>query len=212
MTQMDMMNADKSSTHQRRSAPEAAVSAFHSGLVAQVITLPHRTDRRERFTAMAAEQGLRYEFVDGVVHTDPIIGCNHAHKDQVLRAKAASEPFAFIMEDDAFFVSPGAYAHFLAQWPKDFDLYVGGAYGCGERPDGTLSWFGGTHCYVVHERFYDELLGARMDLHWDRAISALDGRYELCRPWACMQRNGHSDGTGKTENYERWGREKWYKG
>ena len=179
--------------------------------VPRVISLARRADRREAF-AERMDGLMPFHWADGVEHESPMVGCNWAHKAVIRAAKEAGQPCVWVMEDDAFWVSRGAYAHYLRQWPADFDLYLGGAYGYGDKLDGTVSWFGGTHCYVMAASLYDAALALPDTLHWDQALSSLSGRFVLCTPFACMQTNGHSDSTGKYERYGEWGVEKWYRG
>jgi hypothetical protein len=180
-------------------------------LVARVISLPHRTDRRTHFALQAMAQGIAHRFVDGLKMDTPAAGINEAHRACVAAAKANGEPFALVMEDDAWFPARDGYAHFMRQMPQEFDLYLGGVYGRPEDADGVCTWFNGLHCYVVAARFYDTYLAIDPSTHIDHALRGL-GRYVVCRPYACMQLSDHSDNVGVVTDYAEWSKERVYRG
>ncbi len=178
-----------------------STKAFPRGILAQVISLPRRQDRRDLFEVMAKEQGIEYVFQPGVSEfAIPAKNISEAHRACVLRSKMAGAPLALIMEDDCWFPAADGYAHYLRNMPADFDLYLGGAYGAAEDEHGVTWSFCGLHCYVVHARFYDTFLGVDPLDHIDHALRGL-GRYVVCQPYAAIQRSGYSDNTGTTADY-----------
>lgn len=180
-------------------------------LVAQVITLDKRQDRRVLFAQQAEEQGLRFEWRHGHVKSTPAEGISSAHRKCVAYAQAMGWPHALIMEDDAFFTAPGAYDLFLQNVPASYDLYLGGIYGGNPDERGNLNWWSGMHCYLVHARFYETFLSVDPMDHLDHALWS-KGEYYVCKPYTCMQRNGFSDNAGKVMNYAEWGKDKTYQG
>lgn len=179
------------------------VHHFHE-LTAQVISLPHRTDRREQFTAHAKDQGIPFRFVDG--HTGGPVYQNIArsHKDVIRWAKSRHDPYVLVMEDDCWFPSSDGFQWFLDQVPrKPFDIFLGGIYGGAPDGDGLLKSFVAAHCYIVADRFYDRFLSVPENKHLDHALAGL-GVYYVCQPYAAIQRNGFSDNVRKVVDYSHY--------
>jgi len=182
-------------------------------IIAHVITLPGRHDRRMLFQDEATMQRIQYAWCDGVRGTTPAEGISAAHRAVVAMAKAREMDRVLIMEDDVLFTAPGAFDHFLRNVPAEFDLYLGGLYGGSVSDTNEVRWFSGLHCYLVAARFYDRFLAVDPHTHIDAALSALDDRaYYVCRPYACMQRSGFSDNEGKYMDYSAWGKGRTYTG
>ncbi len=166
-------------------------------LTAQVISLRRRTDRRQQFAAHAAEQGIPYTFVDAIATLPVHTAVTQSHKLVVRNAMAQGWPQVLIMEDDCWFPSADGFRWFLKQIPtKPFDLFLGGIYGGTADHHGRLQRFNGTHCYIVHSRYYRRFLHATEDQFIDNALSALGGTFYVCQPFAALQRPGFSDGKG----------------
>lgn len=168
---------------------------------ARVISLPHRADRRERFAHHAAEQGIEFQFVNGVTGHGPHINISRAHKACIREAQANREPFALVMEDDCWFPSADGYRWWLSRMPMEpFDLYLAGIYSGDPAPSGRIKEFCALHCYLVAERFYPALLAATESKHLDHALAGL-GNYHVCLPYAAIQREGFSDNSKKETAY-----------
>lgn len=169
-----------------------------AALLAQVITLPHRTDRQDLFAAHAIQQGIHYSWSPGNEHPNPITAISLAHKTAVRTAQRQGLPYALVMEDDCWFPSTDGYRWWLDQCPqgkgRHFDLYLGGVYAApdGIRQDGYIKRFSGMHCYLVAARFYATFLSLPEDQHIDAALTGL-GIYFVCQPFAAIQREGYSD-------------------
>lgn len=127
-------------------------------------------------------------------------GINLAHKSVVEYGKLRGEVETCVMEDDIRFCGKGAFEYFLANKPKEFDLYLGGIY-VGDIVDGKVKEFCGMHLYIIHERFYDTFLNLPLDEHIDGACRNR-GEFHVCHPFAAVQWNGWSSQTGKAEDYD----------
>lgn len=175
---------------------DRTADGLHAGsLVAQVITLEHRTDRQLLFAEHAKAQGIRYQWSAGQIHPTPATAVSRAHKIAVRYAQMTGQPYALVMEDDCWFPSSDGYRWWLANVPqRSFDLYLGGVYASSEgiRADGLITAFSGMHCYLVAARFYPTFLALPEDQHIDYALSKL-GTYFVCQPFAAIQRPGYSD-------------------
>lgn len=184
-------------------------------LRAQVINLPHRTDRRAEFAAMAAEHGLRdYAFVPGVEHARPAEGISMAHRACVQRAKDDGRPAVWILEDDAHFTAPGALDLFRLRTlalPDDCGLFLGGVMGGDADDQGLVNWWSGLHCYVVRAFFYDHFLAVDPTKHLDHALWNSAGA-RVCLPYVCVQRKSHSDNVKRVVDYSGWGKDKHFTG
>lgn len=187
-------------------------------LTAQVISLPHRYDRRGQFAQHAHEQGITYFFVEGIVPADPTndaqvrAAINAAHRACIVRARLNAWPYALVMEDDCFFPAADGYGHFLRHWDTEADVYTGGLYTGTPDADGHLTGWCGMHCYIVHQRFYDRFLEVDPTDHIDVALAKLGGRYRCCVPYAALQRSGYSDQLRKATNYGNAHGDKVYRG
>jgi len=171
------------------------------GLVAQVISLTRRTDRRMQFGAHAINQGIPYTFVDADATQPAFTACTRSHKSVIMAAMQRQAPYVLVMEDDCWFPAEDGFWWFLQNWPTGpFDLYLGGIYGGQQNQDGTWHRFSGTHCYVAAARFFPTFLSIAEDNNVDYALTGL-GVYRVCQPYAAIQRDGYSDNAGKHTEY-----------
>lgn len=178
--------------------------ALLASLTVRVISLPARTDRREQFSAHAAEQGIPFVFVDGHTGSSPMVNISMAHKACIRAAQANGEPYAIVMEDDCWFPSVDGYRWWLQQAPTvPFDMYLGGIYWGSPWLNGRVDKFCALHCYMVAAPFYARFLAARQDNHLDHALGGL-GAYFVSLPYAAIQRDGHSDNVGKATDYHHY--------
>jgi hypothetical protein len=149
------------------------------------------------------EQGItNYKLWDGVYHSHKQAKENisEAHKQIVEYAKMAEFGSVIIAEDDIRFFAPGAWKHYLANTPKDYDLYLASVYLGELKEDNTVNSFSGLTLYTVHSRFYDTFLGINPQEHLDRAMEG-KGRFVVCNPFVAEQYDGFSSNTGKEEKY-----------
>lgn len=149
------------------------------------------------------QQGINeFNIVDGVHDKTSVVrAINLSHKKIVWQALEDGLPEVCIFEDDIKFTDLGAWDYFLANKPKDFDLYLGGIYLGDITPDGTTKAFTALHCYIIHSRFYATFLSTPEDTHIDRALDNL-GKYVVCQPMVAIQYPGYSANTGKDETYD----------
>lgn len=163
-------------------------------LVAQVISLARRTDRREEFAAHAREQGMPFRFIDAISEPPVHTAITRSHKKVVRHAMEQGWPQVLVMEDDCWFPSADGFRWFLSMAPRTpFDLFLGGVYGCQPEGAAIVTGFCATHCYIVQAAFYARFLAAPENMHIDHALKTLGGNYHVCRPFAAIQRNGYSD-------------------
>lgn len=166
---------------------------------AHVIHMPHRTDRMNNLMRQFEEQNITdYKIWDAIVH--PMVthvGVAKSHKMIVEFAKQNHLPEVLIMEDDVCFSAKGAFDYFLANKPKDFDIYLSSIYHGLLNENNTVDDFCGLHCYIVHERFYDTFIDLPIqkdgsEMHIDRAFMNI-GKYIVCDPFIAYQLDGYSD-------------------
>lgn len=166
---------------------------------ANIIHNPQRTEKFLSFTHEAEVQGFLFDLWPAVFAETPAAGICRAHKQIILAAKQTGKPSILVMEDDVRFSAPGAFAYYLSRIPQDYDLYFGGIYFGKVMPDGRVTQFSGTHCYICHERFYDTILSLPEKDHIDVELSVLATepgstiRFQVCQPFVCDQRPGWSD-------------------
>jgi hypothetical protein len=173
-------------------------------IIANVINLPSRIDRKEHIEGEAWEQGFVIKFWDGVVHSQIVfMGVSQAHKQIVRDAKNRKLKETLIMEDDCKFLGPGAFRYFVEHKPLDYDLYLGGVF-FGHIKDGIVKDFCGMTCYFISERFYDTFLSTNEMDNLDRSLRD-KGKYVVCDPFVCTQIGGYSDNKKVyRENYDEY--------
>lgn len=190
------------------------------------ISLPERSDRREKFDALWSHM-LDYEYVDGIRASPPeeiasawstckdsAYGCYLAHTQLWARL---DDDDTLILEDDALphsDVSIYKALNLISSLPSDWDMfYLGGQHEFSARPQGTSGIVQcvkthRTHAYVVRGGVGPGL-SARLEGagHIDRqlanAIYASDIIAYAVTPWGVGQFAGMSDVTGVEAN-ERW--------
>lgn len=159
-----------------------------------IINLPHRTDRLLKLREELADQGITdFRIWDGIIHpTSPKTGISQAHKQIIQYALEKELSEILIAEDDVKFTAPGAFAHFMINKPKLYDLYLGGISYGNLKEDKTVEDFAGLLLYMVHERFYRTFLSINEKQHIDRGLRD-KGRYIVCDPQPAIEQDGHSD-------------------
>lgn len=154
----------------------------------------HDPSDKERATSVVKElmtYGITAKFFphiyinEGSEFHRKVKGCCQAHKNIVRYAQVKRKREVLIFESDLIFSSPNAFSYFLSNIPQDYDCYFGGV-NTGTVKDGELVRFTGTHCYVVHERFYDTILTADENMHLDHWLWG-KGKLILCQPMVCYQ-------------------------
>lgn len=135
---------------------------------------------------------------------------NLSHKKIVDLAKINRWPEVCILEEDVMFLGLGAWNYFLANKPKEFDLYLGGCYGLNQQAyeriaEGAgpvqINNFAGLHCYIINESYYDTFLSLPEDRHIDDQPGM--GRFYVCSPFIALQHPGWSSNCREKVNYHR---------
>ena len=168
-------------------------------LIAHIIHQPERTDRLQNILNQTAEQVIAYRHIYPIKDHSPVRSLTLTHRMLVREADTHNYPNILIMEDDVAFTAPGAFRHFLANMPEDFDIYTAGSYGHACKPydwwENTVSIknMSGTHCYVVNNRFYKKFLSMDYNMLIDRAISEAATTVKMCMPMTALQIPGYSD-------------------
>ena len=134
-----------------------------------------------------------------VKHFNAVVGCMRAHKQIIQFAKDNHLPEVLILEDDVQFTAPGAFDYFISNKPKDYDLYFGGILFGKLEADGTVRRFAGTHCWMIHSRFYDTVLNTKEGMNIDTAL-AKAGKYIVCNPMVAKQHDVYSNREKKIPN------------
>ena len=135
---------------------------------------------------------------------NPVRGCHLSHRNIVRWAQMKKIPEVLIWEDDVMFTAPGAFQYFLDNKPLDYDIYTAGVYGQGAEYDhegGTIKRMSGTHCYIVHSRFYDRLIALDENDHMDLRLSQSGAIIKLCCPMTALQHPGYSEILNKEVDY-----------
>ncbi|MBK9479942.1 MAG: hypothetical protein IPP56_13545 [Bacteroidetes bacterium] len=140
---------------------------------------------------------------------------NSGHRKIVQYAKDNKLPKIIVAENDITFTDSGAWDYYLANEPKDYDMYFGMIYK-GDIVDNRLvSESSGFTLYTIHERFYDRFLSAKQDHHIDREITAFhkDFMFKVCPKFVCYQNATQSDNTMGRPDLTRYliGRDLFYK-
>ena len=179
-----------------------------------VISLPQRSDRRERLTANLQERGLAevsdltwVEAVDGVRATIPAWwqsgpgawGCRASQLAVLQAAQRDGLETVLILEDDAHF------HHRAQEWlgvmmslvPDDWDLlFLGGQHMVEPKPMADPRLLKGrgitrTHAYAVHRRAFASLIEQVSD----------DSRYQANPGWHIDHQYAHGIADGQWKAY-----------
>lgn len=172
---------------------------------AHVIHLPKRGDRLSHFIKEASEQEIQFILHEGIIGKQyPYIGIRESHQSIVRWALSQNLEEVLIMEDDVSFVAPNAFKYFIDHKPKDFDIYLSSIYHGYLDPkadEKIVDDFCGLHCYIVHKRFFWKFLNVAGMNHMDRGLAGL-GKFVVCNPFVCVQRNGFSDNKQMMATYD----------
>ena len=168
-----------------------------------IIHLEHRKDRLHKLHNQLFEQNITsYKIWNGVLDEDnPKQGIAKAHKQIIQWAHDQSLPSVIIAEDDIKFTSPGAFAYFISNEPKEYDLYLGGISYGKINNDNSVKDFAGLTLYKINQTFYKTFLSLPEEMDIDRTL-ANRGRYIVCDPFIVIQHNGFSDNKKEYQNYD----------
>jgi len=164
----------------------------------------NRPERKQPLMEEIKRQGItNYTFWDSVY--SPVstkVGISEAHQQIVRYAKLAEFSDVMIAEDDFTGSHPDSFKYFLANCPRQFDLYLSQVFLGDLDENNRVKSFTGMTLYIVHSRFYDRFLSVDPNEHIDHELSRIGGLFHVCNPFAFRQRNGWSSNTGKEENYD----------
>jgi len=161
------------------------------GMTLNIIFDERHSADKQRLLLEFKEQGIDdFRFHNAIVLTDSVIDSIAAsHKMIIQDAKDRGLKECIIGEQDLHFTCPTAWKYFMDSKPKDdYDLYLA----CTYTPPISNGIVCGFHLYIIHERFYDALLGVSRGQHIDTAMDKLGGRYVFCYPFPALQRSGWS--------------------
>jgi GR25 family glycosyltransferase involved in LPS biosynthesis len=174
-----------------------------------VINLDRRTDRLEQFNKQAEELGIKYERLQAVEATDPVLGCKLSH---IAALNKYDSQVIFILEDDAVFVDNFAevFTQAVDNLPDDWDMVYLGAHLLKKEPVNQY-WArslecSSTHAYAVKKHMVPKLTKAALEHngHVDVAFSSLhkDHKVYAARPTLVYQGASYSDLQGCEVDYK----------
>lgn len=170
-------------------------------IIAYIINLKHRTDRRDHMINEITKLPVTHEFVDGIV--DETKTCFQSQKKCIQLAKENQLPYVLVLEDDAVFTDDVTYIlekSFSEIQTMQWDMFFLGANlqaPANRVSDSVLKLNGAyaAHAYMVHERFYDTIINlphiCEMDVHYHNLMP--DNNIYMCDPMIAYQLPSHSD-------------------
>lgn len=172
---------------------------------------PRYINKRSEVGIEALRQDLvEYRFWEPIEDINSAIrSINLSHKQIIKWAKDKELEEVCVWEDDCMFPAKDGWDRFLKLKPKEYDLYLGGAYGLNKVAWGRVRKeqgivevhnFVGLHCYFCHSRYYDKFLSVPDDQHIDTIQAGL-GKFYLCYPMVALQRPGFSANNKAVVNY-----------
>lgn len=173
-----------------------------------VINLPSRTDRLIQVTKEL--EGIDFTIVNGVEHTNPMLGIAQAHLNCIHIAKQREWDKVLILEDDVV-LRKGALEYLnraLDKTPEDWNVLLGGLYECRKFTPTNEYWdkvgeFCGLHFYIVNANYYDKILEYDGVHHIDRWMNhkGTRGNCYVTKKFIATQRDGFSDNVKKRVDY-----------
>lgn len=165
-----------------------------------------RSEKLDPLIGECIRQGIKdYEIWPCLLMPDVVTAINQSHKMIIEYAKKNNLPEVCIAEDDLMFPHEDGWKYFLANKPKDFDVYIGGNYLINnpdeyQPPVMKVKEWVGNHLIIVHEKYYDRFLSVPDNHHIDTAQSGL-GDFYVCFPFPALQRSGWSSNNHAQVNY-----------
>lgn len=152
----------------------------------------------QRTGCSAAVWGQHFDVFPCMQKEETIESINASHKMIVRLAKDAALPEVCIFEDDVFFPAESGWGYWLRSKPAAYKIYLGGTYG--PRNDRQADYPVGLHAYFIHSSFYNEFLSLPPYVHIDTALKG-KGPFDVCYPFAAIQRKGWSANHRKEVDY-----------
>ena len=164
-----------------------------------VINLDRRADRMEQFDSQAKELNIKYERLQAVEATDPVLGCKLSH---IAALNKYDSEVIFVFEDDAQFVDDfeQVFDQAMANVPDDWDMLYFGAYLLKKEPV-NMYWSrslesSSTHAYAVRKHMVPKLTQVALEHkgHVDVAFTSLhkDIKAYVARPTLIYQGASYS--------------------
>lgn len=174
-----------------------------------VINLDRREDRLEQFNKQAEELGIKYERLQAVEATDPVLGCKLSH---IAALNKYDSEVIFVFEDDSQFIDnfQQAFDQAMTNVPDDWDMLYFGAHLLNKEP--INQWWtrslecSSTHAYAVRKHMVPKLTQVALEHkgHVDVAFSSLhkDIKAYAARPTLIYQGASYSDLQGCEVDYK----------
>lgn len=170
-----------------------------------IINLFKRADRRANVEKQSQEQGFEYKLWLGIEgNLRRCTNISQAFKQIVRYAKEEKFERITIGEDDLFFTAPGAWQHYLINFPDEYDIYLGGVYKATMNGNRIMNGYSGNTLITVHERFFDFFLSANENDHLDRWLGNFAHKflYLVCQPYVVKQDGSYSDNHMRVPKYD----------
>lgn len=183
-------------------------------MIPQIIKDPNRARENTTLLKELKDQRIVPMYWNSVPDPQNVVrSINLSHKQIVRFAKKNHIPRICILEEDVMFTAPGAWLHFLNNIPKEYDLYLGGAYGLNRmaikriseetsNPTPEIHNFAGLHCYIIHERYYDRFLDQPENQHIDNQPGR--GVFKVVYPFCALQHPGWSANNKCEQDYNQY--------
>lgn len=142
-----------------------------------------------------------YKLWEGVRLPSVKKSINLAHKKIVEYAYENDLPYVIIAEDDFKSTHSDSWKFYLSNFPKEFDLYLGGIFLGDLDENNMVKEFTGLTLYSVSKRYYPTFLSVPDSEHIDHSLSKEGGVFKVCNPFPFIQYDGVSSNTGKYESY-----------
>lgn len=178
-----------------------------------IINLESRPDRKDEVLLEVEKlQCKSVEIVSAITHEDPNVSCTLSHQKCIQIAKERGWECVLILEDDVVFDSDvNDVLEKTIENICKFDwnlLYLG----CNIKYDSKkvasnlirVSEANMTHAYIIHNSFYDVVLGQPADLVIDYLYRRLSKKHLMyaCSPMIAFQRPSFSDIRREHVNYK----------
>lgn len=158
---------------------------------------PHREEREKSIIRQMQMEKCEYKFWPGVIENPRKSGINKAHKQIIQWAKQTDQPSVTIAEDDLLWYGSGAWKYYLDNVPKEYDIYLGSYYSGSAGVDNIIKSFSGLTLYTVNSVYFDKYLSIPDNIHIDKGISLMGGRFVVCPKFVCKQMVGYSEQRGR---------------
>lgn len=172
-------------------------------MIAHIIHDRLRLDRWQHLQREVHAQKITPHYWDAVHHRNRSTAIGRAHKKIIQFAKDMGMEQVPILEDDVRFTAPGAWEFFLKNIPPEYDIYLGSVLFTTGQVGNVATRFAGTHCYMVHRRFYDKMLALPDGHNIDTALNGR-GKFIVSDPMVATVYDSYSDRVQKVVKHDRY--------